>query len=484
MYNDYTKLEIGKYDEISNELLAGAKLHLENADGRVVQEWTSKKETYRINNLTPGTYTLVEDEAPIGYLKSEPITFELKATGDVQVISMYDDYTKLEISKLDKVSNKLLAGAKLHLEDANGNIVAEWVSGKTSYVIEKLVPGIYTLVEDEAPKGYLKSEPVTFELKATTDVQTISMEDDYTKITISKLEKGTDKYVVGAKMHLEDENGNIVAEWVTTDTTYVINHLLTGKYTLVEDEAPTGYIIAEPITITVTETGDIQVFVMEDDYTKLEISKFETGTTTHIAGAKLHLEDKNGNIIAEWVTTDKAFTIDHLLTGEYVIVEDEAPAGYIIAKPVTIIVTETGEIQKFAMEDDYTKIQIFKYKDGTTEFVVGAKMHLEDADGNIIAEWTTTNEAYCIDHLLTGTYKLVEDEAPEGFDIAEPIEIIVTATGEIQEFVMYDKVSKTPETPDAPPTGDTTNIPLCVGLMLSSLIAMAGLVLVKKKENF
>jgi uncharacterized surface anchored protein len=111
-------------------------------------------------------------------------------------------------------------------------------------------------------------------------------------------------------------------------------------------------------------------------------------------------------------------------------------------------------------------------------------MHLEDANGNIIAEWTTTNEAYCIDHLLTGTYKLVEDKAPEGFDIAEPIEIIITATGEVQEFIMYDKVSKTPETPDAPPTGDTTNIPLCVGLMLSSLIAMAGLVLVKKRENF
>ena len=98
LWNDpQTQIRINKVDA-KGELLAGAKLHVEDADGSVVvKKWTSSdKEGQLITGLVAGeTYFLVEDQAPDGYLKAEePLAFEVndapRAAGEnyIQVVKL------------------------------------------------------------------------------------------------------------------------------------------------------------------------------------------------------------------------------------------------------------------------------------------------------------------------------------------------------------------------------------------------------------
>lgn len=59
-------------------------------------------------------------------------------------------------------------------------MVEEWVSAEEPHRIEKLAPGTYTLHEESAPEGYELAEDVEFEVEATGDVQTVTMEDEAT----------------------------------------------------------------------------------------------------------------------------------------------------------------------------------------------------------------------------------------------------------------------------------------------------------------
>ena len=55
-----------------------------------MDSWTSSDKPHRIGHLAPGTYTLREMMSPRTYDLAEEITFEVKATGEVQSFAMKD----------------------------------------------------------------------------------------------------------------------------------------------------------------------------------------------------------------------------------------------------------------------------------------------------------------------------------------------------------------------------------------------------------
>ena len=72
--------EVSKVDG-SGSALSGAKLHIEDESGTVVESWTSDGTVHKITGkLVSGkTYYLVEDAAPSGYKKASKIRFDVSA---------------------------------------------------------------------------------------------------------------------------------------------------------------------------------------------------------------------------------------------------------------------------------------------------------------------------------------------------------------------------------------------------------------------
>ncbi|MDO4556070.1 MAG: SpaA isopeptide-forming pilin-related protein, partial [Lachnospiraceae bacterium] len=173
------KLLFTKKEVSTGKLIPECKVEIKNSNGDViVQGTTDEKGEIHFERLPAGTYTYREYDAPEGYLIDEKeYPFEIKEDGQVVEAVMEDDYTKVEISKVDMTTGEELPGAKLTLYDEKGTKIEQWVSEKTAHSIEKLELGWYELEEITAPKGYEKAEKIRFEVKATGEIQTVVMKD-------------------------------------------------------------------------------------------------------------------------------------------------------------------------------------------------------------------------------------------------------------------------------------------------------------------
>ena len=194
-------IEIIKTDAVDGRALAGATFDIRAVgdivrtdgsivalDGETVATVTTDERGHaRVDHLSLGcgtaTYEVVETQAPEGYLLNPtPHTVKLSyADQQTPVIEVHldvsNDYTKIDISKVDACGGQEVTGAELVLCDSNGNEIDSWTSSGKPRRIEHLSPGTYTLRETMSPRTYDLSEEITFEVKATGEVQTMAMKD-------------------------------------------------------------------------------------------------------------------------------------------------------------------------------------------------------------------------------------------------------------------------------------------------------------------
>ena len=127
-----------------------------------------------------------ELKAPAGFVSSdEVLNLDASYQGqDVKTVKLKtvkkNQPTTVEITKSDVTTGMELDGTKLTVLDKEGNVVDQWTSVKDQpHVIKRLiVDEEYTLREEMAPYGYLKTTDVKFMLKDTAEVQKVEMKDE------------------------------------------------------------------------------------------------------------------------------------------------------------------------------------------------------------------------------------------------------------------------------------------------------------------
>lgn len=239
---------------------------------------------FEFDEIPYGEYIVREIEAPTGYIlsgESYPVT--VCEDGETITIRTVNKPITVEVSKVDVYGEELI-GADMQLENADGEIIDEWISDGTNHIVTELPAGDYTLKEIAAPDGYVIATDIEFEVFADGTIKIrnvdstaisedgnplIVMVDDTTKVKISKRDITTDKELPGATLQIIDEDGNVVEEWVSADEAHLVEgKLIAGKeYTLREIIAPDGYEIANEIKFTVNEDGSLTEVVMYDELT-------------------------------------------------------------------------------------------------------------------------------------------------------------------------------------------------------------------------
>ena len=145
-------------------------------------------------------YVITELKSPDGYATAKPVTFKTNENKNLTV-EMTDEITQLEFYKKDITSQEELEGATLQIKDKNGNIVDEWVSGKTPHKITGLTVGqTYTMIEVIAPANYKIAQNKEFTVSDTGKVQKITMYDEL--MPVAKKVKTADDMHIGMYMML------------------------------------------------------------------------------------------------------------------------------------------------------------------------------------------------------------------------------------------------------------------------------------------
>ena len=254
--NEATTVELTKSDLTTGEELPGAHLEVTDEDGNVVDAWVSTEEAHVIKELVVGkTYTMTETKPADGYVTAESIEFTIENTADIQKHEMKDDVTKVQISKTDITRDHEVPGAKLTILDENDQVVESWTSTEEPHYVEKLPIGRYTLREEQAPKGFILTADVTFEVEDTGEIQTVTIKDDTAKgkVILNKTDKETGEPLKGVEFELRDSKGKVL-ETLKTDAAghaesslYEIAEYKDGKfdsekkYYLVETKTLNGY---------------------------------------------------------------------------------------------------------------------------------------------------------------------------------------------------------------------------------------------------
>ena len=216
-------------------------------------------------------YYVKELYAPAGFVNAEEVQeFTVSYAGEnedsvVVDLTFEDEATTVEITKTDLTGGKEIPGCKLKLVDEDGNTVDEWTSTEEAHVIKELVVGKkYTLIETQPADGYVTAESIEFTVENTAEIQKHQMKDDVTKVEISKQDIAG-KELPGAKLTILDKDGKVVESWTSTKKAHYIEMLPIGKYTLREETAPDGYLVANDVEFEVKDTGEVQHVTMVDE---------------------------------------------------------------------------------------------------------------------------------------------------------------------------------------------------------------------------
>lgn len=406
--NEPTKVRLVKSEKGSETPLSGVTFHFwKKGEENEKREVTTEKDgTILLEQLLPGTYCFQEIRTLPVYIL-DPAVYEVvvEADGTIngekeEILNVENDYTKVEFTKHDRASGKVLEGGRYQITDLSGNVVDEWKGKKTPHLTEKLLPGTeYIFKEIEAPSGYLVAEDVRFTVANTEEIQKVRMEDENAmgKIRIVKTDRSTKERLNGAvfEIHAAEDiitpDGTVqlkkgeLADTITTGIEIedmeekgagiaCSKELFFGKYVITEKKPPVGYVLNQqsyPIDLTY-EDQDMPVVLktlhLKNTSTELTILKQNAETKEPLSGVRFTVRDsampiENGNTsisaIQLWTTDENGeIHLRGLLPGTYWIQETMTVPGYML-DPVkyTIEVSEDGQITVDGKSTDLLRIQ-------------------------------------------------------------------------------------------------------------------------------
>ncbi|MGY3834941.1 SpaA isopeptide-forming pilin-related protein [Listeria ivanovii subsp. ivanovii] len=246
------------------------------------------------------------------------------------------------------------------------------------------------------------------------------------------------KKLAGAEFKLYTLEGEETGVEGTTnaDGEVIFDGIQSGKYNLVETEAPVGYTINDEYKtgkeITIGAEGSVVNYTIENTAINgnVVLTKKDNKTKAVLAEAEFELQTKTGTKVKDNLVTDEngKIMIADLEPGEYQFVETKAAPGYELeASPVsfTIAINQIETVNVTKENTAKTGSVVLTKKDSVSKAVLAeAEFELQTKAGtkvkdNLVAD---TNGEIIVSDLAPGEYQFVETKAPAGYKLdASPV---------------------------------------------------------------
>lgn len=464
------ELKLYKTDEETGKPLQYAKYRIQGPNGYDVEIQTDKDGIIHVDFAEYGKYTVQEIEAPEGYVLNDKI-WEIDVTEHKQVYEIRATNRvaqgKVIIDKVDDIGQPV-PNATFEIKRQDGEYTKQGTTDDNGHLEFNKVPwGRYQLKEISAPDGYVL-DPSARDFVLEKDQQEFKYQYVNRRIKgqliITKIDKDTKQPLKGATFEIK--KGNTLIQTVTTDDTGVakLDQLPYGEYTVIEKEAPTGYLLnTTPQKINIVQDAEIYHVTFENKAGKgnIEITKTEDGSGRKLAGAEFAIWDKSMAQVDTVVTGESGVGVSSSLpVGTYYIQETRAPEGYVIdPKMHTVVIGEEGRVIKYSMPNKQIlgKVKIKKVDavTGTTLEGVEFKIYAK-ANPDVVVDTLITDEfgMATSKELPFGDYIIKESKTPNGyFPLVKDYEFKIDRHDKVVEFTIENKpilvdviVNKTGET--------------------------------------
>lgn len=445
------------------------------------------EETGKTVSLNSASFKIVADEdildgGNIVYKKGQYITqkvggkkYDTFTTNSDNVVVVKTEYTNDDDEKGEVFLPLQFFAGKYHLEEVKvptgfiglGKTQSFEMSGLLDYTKDEDGDPIYTVtVKDEQPKAQIKLNKTVADLD--TDVDLVDR-SDLSKIQfVLKANENIYSPVDGSLMFAKDdvittENSGAVVNVGTevgngvyalsTDGHLDISNLPMGvgeaQYYLQEVKTLDGCVLDTAQYDAVFKQSDyttktyIKSFDVENLTTDFEFNKTDVTGDKEVEGAQLTITDEDGNVVDQWISTDKVHSIEGLVVGKtYTLSETVTAKDYVKATDIKFTVKNSSELETVTMKDkqvSFTKTDVTGEKE-----VEGAKITVKEKEtGNVVDEWTSTKDSHFINGLEEGkTYILSETVTPEDYVKATDIEFTVSKEKVNEKVNMKDKQVK------------------------------------------
>ena len=439
-FASYVKLVKVDEDTGKKVTLNSASFKIKDAQGNYVVQKVSgtKVDTFTTNSdneiipvvekgtvtlplmLNAGTYTIEEIKTPKGFLDLEkPVEFVISSTYDYDVDEDADPIVEVKIKNRQPKGEIKLNKTVMDL-DTDTDLVDRSDLSKIQFVL-KAKEDIYSSIDGSLM--FEKDSVITTENSGA--------------IVNTGSEVGNGIYALSLDGHLDISN----LPMSTKGASYYLQEVKTLDGCVLDTTQYDAVFKQSDFTTK----NYIKSFDVENKTTDFEFNKTDVTGDKEVEGAQLTITDEDGNVVDQWISTDKVHSIEGLVVGKtYTLSETVTAKDYVKATDIKFTVKNSSELETVTMKDK----QVFVSK--TTvggEEVTGAHMQIIDEDGNIIDEWYSEGKSHIANGLEEGkTYTLHEDLSPLGFNLANDFTFEVTKEKENQTVEMIDTVTEVNKT--------------------------------------
>ena len=384
------------------------------------------------------TINVTVEDAGNGTLTVTPVIHSSKATSeDATVTGMEFTNTYTTSGQIALGATKTLEGQTLEAEQFSFQATEMDADGKA-------VENGYSETVKNADGGAITFPIITYKQSGTHYYQITEVKDEKPAYQYDE-----SKYVV--KVDVTDDNAGKLTAKVTSVTKNgepVKSEDLTGAVTFTNTYSASADLelkAQKSMKVEAEQLGTFEFELKDTDGKVIEtVKNDEKGA---ISFSKLSYTEKDAGKTFTYTVNEKlpseadTYVYDKTVYTVTVNVEDNRDGTLKLTTKVNgEDYTETA--MKFV--NDTTKVTISKVDDTTLKALAGAKLQVVDDQDKVVEEWTSDGTPHVITAklVLGKTYKLVEAEAPSGYEIAEPITFTVDADDTKNAVEMKDAMTK------------------------------------------